>query len=116
MLLFVSVKSVKNEGGVTKSLHCGNIARSLCKKDCRNERTSSDQFVSIHAKTEDFNQACKLSLTVLITMLISTSLLCLSSTNANSAATVSKSRLCWAQMPHLPTRCMCFEDTCVRMF
>lgn len=52
-------------------------------------------------------------MTVLITMLISTSLLCLSPTNASSATTVSMSSLCWAQIPLLPTKRMCFEDMSV---
>lgn len=44
------------------------------------------QLVSIHANIKDPNQACELSMTVLITMLISTSLLCLSPTITSSAA------------------------------
>lgn len=44
------------------------------------------QLISIHANIKDPNQACEMSTTVLITMLISTSLLCLSPTNASSAA------------------------------
>lgn len=45
-----------------------------------------DKLVSIDVNIRDPNQACELSTTVLITMLISTSLLCLSPTSASSAA------------------------------
>lgn len=49
-------------------------------------------FISIQADTEDRNQACELSTIVLITMLISTSLLCLSRASASSAAYCVKER------------------------
>lgn len=131
LLLFVQCKNKTKCKTVWRRVFIvANIAWSLCKKDHRKASINSDQpealslislwlkqgekqqFVSIHAKTDDPNQACKLSSTVLITMLISTSLLCLSPTNASSAATVSKSSLCWAQIPLLPTKRMCFEDMC----
>lgn len=54
------------------------------------------QLVSIHSNIKNPNQVCELSTTVLITMLISTSLRCLSlPTNASSAAKCVKEQSVW---------------------
>lgn len=72
------------------------------------------QVVGLHTNIKDPNQACELSVTVLITMLISTSLRCLSPTITSSAAYHVKEQSVLGT--NAPFTNKVLEDMCVSVF